>query len=263
MIAQFIGAFNDNAWKLMVALLAIRQVTAAVGPSGPEFEAASQAQATIAFVVFNLPLMLFSVVAGVLSDRLSKRTVIIAFKTVEVALLGAGTVALWRDPTGGWPALVVLGAMGIHSAFFSPAKYGILPELLSYEQLSIGNGLLKMWTFLAIIGGTTAGGLFLGLSSASPWLAGLALTVLAAVGLLAAWTIPRVPASRSEGGVGTTIAIAWATLRADRLLQIAVGINIMFWTIASLFGQDMLIYAKSRLALSDELSGLPLAVLGL
>ncbi|MBH0200229.1 MAG: hypothetical protein HP497_12550 [Nitrospira sp.] len=105
MIAQFCGAFNDNAWKLMVALLAIRQVTAAIGPSGPEFEAASQTQATIAFVVFNLPLMLFSIVAGVLSDRLSKRTVIITFKMVEIALMGAGALALWRDPTGGWPAL--------------------------------------------------------------------------------------------------------------------------------------------------------------
>ena len=247
----------------MVALLAIRQVTAAVGPSGPNFEAASQTQATIAFVVFNLPLMLFSVVAGVLSDRLSKRTVIITFKMVEVMLMGAGTVALWNDPTGGWPALIVLGAMGIHSAFFSPAKYGILPELLSYEQLSMGNGLLKMWTFLAIIGGTTAGGLFLGLSSASPWLVGLTLTVLATIGLFAAWTIPHVPPSRSEGGVGATLTMAWSTVRADRLLQIAIGINILFWTIASLFGQDMLIYAKSRLALSDELSGLPLAVLGI
>lgn len=263
LIAQFFGAFNDNAWKLMVALLAIREVTAAVGPTGPEFEAASQTQATIAFVVFNLPLMLFSVVAGVLSDRLSKRTVIIALKVVEISLMGAGTVALWRDPTGGWPALIVLGAMGIHSAFFSPAKYGILPELLSYEQLSFGNGLLKMWTFLAIIAGTTAGGLFLGLSSTSPWLAGLALTLFSVIGFLAAWTIPHVPAARSEGGVGITLAIAWAALRTDRMLQLAIGINILFWTIASLFGQDMLIYAKSRLALSDELSGLPLAVLGI
>lgn len=263
LIAQFVGAFNDNAWKLMVALLAIRQVAAAVGPSGPEFEAASQTQTTIAFVVFNLPLMLCSVVAGVLSDRLSKRTVIIAFKTVEVLLMGAGTLALWRDPSGGWPALAVLGALGVHSAFFSPAKYGILPELLPYERLSFGNGLLKMWTFLAIIAGTTAGGLFLGLSSASPWLAGLTLTIFSVVGLLAAWTIPPVPPSRAEGGVGATLAIAWETIRADYLLQIAIGINILYWTIASLFGQDMLIYAKGRLGLSDELSGLPLAVLGI
>ena len=247
----------------MIALLAIRQVTAAFGPSGPEFEAASQMQTTIAFVVFNLPLMLFSIVAGVLSDRLSKRTVILTLKMVEVLLMSAGTVALWMDPTGGWPALVVLGAMGIQSAFFSPAKYGILPELLSYEQLSMGNGLLKMWTFLAIIAGTTAGGLFLGLSSASPWLAGLMLTLLSGVGFVAAWTIPHVPPSRSEGGVGATLSMAWSAVRADRLLQIAIGINILFWTIASLFGQDMLIYAKSRLALSDELSGLPLAVLGI
>jgi acyl-[acyl-carrier-protein]-phospholipid O-acyltransferase/long-chain-fatty-acid--[acyl-carrier-protein] ligase len=263
LIAQFFGAFNDNAWKLMVALLAIRQVTAAVGPTGPAFEAASQTQATIAFVVFNLPLMLFSLVAGVLSDRLSKRTVIIAMKVGEAALMGAGTVALLRDPTGGWAALIVLGGMGVHSAFFSPAKYGILPELLSYEQLSLGNGLLKMWTFFAIIGGTTAGGLFLGLSHASPWLAGLTLTVLSVVGFFAAWTVPHVPAARSEGGVGATIAVAWTALRADRMLRLAIGVNIMFWTIASLFGQDMLIYAKSRLALSDELSGLPLAILGI
>jgi acyl-[acyl-carrier-protein]-phospholipid O-acyltransferase/long-chain-fatty-acid--[acyl-carrier-protein] ligase len=263
LIAQFFGAFNDNAWKLMVALLAIREVSAVVGPSGPAFEAASQTQATIAFVVFNLPLMLFSVVAGVVSDRLSKRTVIIGLKVVEVALMGAGTLALWRDPTGGWPALVVLAGLGVHSAFFSPAKYGILPELLPYEQLSLGNGLLKMWTFFAIIAGTTAGGLFLGLSSTSPWLAGLALTIFSVVALLAALTVPHVPAARSEGGVGVTLAVGWAALRADRMLRLAIGINIMFWTIASLFGQDMLIYAKSRLALSDELSGLPLAILGI
>lgn len=263
LIAQFFGAFNDNAWKLMVALLAIRQVTAAVGPTGSAFEAASQTQATIAFVVFNLPLMLFSLVAGVLSDRLSKRTVIMAMKVGEVALMGAGTVALWENPAGGWPALIVLGGMGVHSAFFSPAKYGILPELLSYEQLSLGNGLLKMWTFFAIIAGTTAGGLFLGLSPASPWLAGLTLTILSVLGFIAAWTVPHVPAARSEGGVGATIAVAWTAMRADRLLRLAIGVNIMFWTIASLFGQDMLIYAKSRLALSDELSGLPLAVLGI
>ena len=263
LIAQFCGAFNDNAWKLMVALLAIRQVTAAVGPTGPAFEAASQTQATITFVVFNLPLMLFSLVAGVLSDRLSKRTVIIAMKVGEIALMGAGTVALWRDPAGGWPALIVLGGMGVHSAFFSPAKYGILPELLSYEQLSLGNGLLKMWTFFAIIAGTTSGGIFLGLFHTSPWLAGLALTVLSVVGFIAAWTVPRVPAARSEGGAGVTLAVAWAALRTDRMLRLAIGVNIMFWTIASLFGQDMLIYAKSRLALSDALSGLPLAVLGI
>jgi acyl-[acyl-carrier-protein]-phospholipid O-acyltransferase/long-chain-fatty-acid--[acyl-carrier-protein] ligase len=261
--AQFFGAFNDNAWKLLVALLAIRQVTADVGPTGPAFEAGSQTQATIAFVVFTLPLMLFSIVAGVLADRMSKRTVIVSMKVVEVALMTAGALALWINPAGGSLPLIVLAGMGVHSAFFSPAKYGILPELLPYEQLSMGNGLLKMWTFFAIIAGTTSGGILLEYSYTAPWLAGLALTVFAAVGLVAAWTVPHVAAARSEGGVKRTLIVAWEAIRADRLLRLAIGINIIFWTIASLFSQDMLIYAKSRLALSDALSGLPLAVLAI
>jgi acyl-[acyl-carrier-protein]-phospholipid O-acyltransferase/long-chain-fatty-acid--[acyl-carrier-protein] ligase len=263
LIAQFCSAFNDNAWKLMVALLAIRQIAASVGPTGLAFEAASQTQATITFVVFTLPLMLFSLIAGVFSDRLSKRTVIIAMKIVEIGLMGAGTLVLWHDPAGGTALLVVLGAMGVHSAILSPAKYGILPELLPYERLSIGNGLLKLWTFAAIIAGTASGGVLLEYSHAAPWQAGLALMVMAAVGMIAAYAIPRVSPARQEGGVGTTLAVAWATLRSDRLLSLAIGINVVFWTIASLFGQDMLIYAKSRLALSDALSGLPMAILAI
>jgi len=263
LLAQFCSAFNDNAWKLMVALLAIRQITVTVGQTGPAFEAASQTQATIAFVVFTLPLMLFSLVAGVFSDRLSKRSVIIAMKIVEVALMGAGTMVLWSSPAGGTALLVVLAAMGIHSAILSPAKYGILPELLPYEHLSMGNGLLKLWTFVAIIAGTSSGGVLLQYSEAAPWQAGLILTVVATMGAAAAYAIPRVPPARSEGGVGTSLSVAWATIRADRLLSMAIGINVVFWTIASLFGQDMLIYAKSRLALSDALSGLPMAILAI
>ena len=83
LIAQFFGAFNDNAWKLMVALLAIRQATAQMTP-GPELEAAAQTQTALAFIIFTLPLVLLSLVGGTLADRLSKRTVIISIKVVEI-----------------------------------------------------------------------------------------------------------------------------------------------------------------------------------
>jgi acyl-[acyl-carrier-protein]-phospholipid O-acyltransferase/long-chain-fatty-acid--[acyl-carrier-protein] ligase len=59
LIAQFFGAFNDNAWKLMVALLAIRQATAQMAP-GPEMETVAQTQTAITFIIFTLPLMLLS-----------------------------------------------------------------------------------------------------------------------------------------------------------------------------------------------------------
>ena len=261
LVAQFFGAFNDNAWKLMVAMLAIQAVGERVGAAGPAFEAASQTQTTIAFVTFTLPLMLVSLPAGVLADRVSKRTVIIVLKAVEVALMLAGTWALFQDPTGGTLPLVVLGLMGAHSALFSPAKYGILPEILPHERLAIGNSLLEMWTFVAIIGGTFAGGALLDLAGQSTWRAGLTLTLFAALGFLAAWGVPRVPPAQSEGGVAATVKSAWAAIRADRVLSLTVQGAVFFWAIASLVGPDILVYGKAVLGLSRTESGLPLVVL--
>ncbi|WP_447862459.1 acyl-[ACP]--phospholipid O-acyltransferase [Nitrospira calida] len=260
LIAQFCGAFNDNAWKLIVALLGIKAVAAKIGSSGPAFEAAAQTHTTVAFVAITLPLMLVSLIAGVVADRLSKRTVIIAMKAAEVLLMAAGAVVLLINPsTIVWP-LFILGLMGVHSALFSPAKYGILPEVLPHERLSAGNGALELCTFLAIILGTAAGGVLLDLVDPSPWKAGLLLAVCAGVGFVASWTVPRVPPARSEGGLAATIQGAWSALRADCMLKLAVAGAVFFWTVASLAGQDMLVYAKAALGLSDSFSGAPLAV---
>ena len=263
LIAQFFGAFNDNAWKLMVVFLAIKQVASEMGGSGQEFEAAFQAQTTLTFVVFTLPLMLVSIVAGVFSDRFSKRTVIVVMKALEVVLMAMGTLALFVNPVGGVLPLIVLGAMGVQSALFSPSKYGILPEVLPYERLSEGNGLLEMWTFLAIIGGTALGGVLLDVSGESPWLAGLVLVTFSVVGLVASFQVPPVPRAREEGGVFLTLQAAWTAVQADRVLRVGIVGSISFWTIASLVGQDILVYAKAVLALSDSLSGLPLATFGI
>ena len=199
LIAQFCGAFNDNAWKFMVALLGIRAAASALSP-GQDLETASQTQTTLAMVVFTLPLILTSFTAGVFADRMSKRTVIITMKAVEVLLMTGATFALLFHPTGGLWAFIVLAGMGIHSAIFSPAKYGILPELLPHEQLARGNSILELFTFLAILTGTTAGGFLLAGAGAQPWIAPLALTLLALVGFAAAWAVPPVPRARAAGG---------------------------------------------------------------
>ena len=261
LIAQFCGAFNDNAWKLMVALLGIRQLATTL--LGPEFETASQTQTTLAFVVFTLPLALVSIVAGVLADRVSKRTVIIMMKSVEVLLMTTATVALWINPIGGVLPLIVLAGMGIHSALFSPAKYGILAELLPHEQLAAGNGRLEMWTFLAILTGTAAPGILLSVVSSSLWFAPLTLVILSLVGFAAAWTIPHVPPARAEGGLLSTLHGAWSALAQDRMLRLAVIGAVFFWTIASLFAQNILVYAKAVLNVSDWQSGLPLMLLSI
>lgn len=120
-LAQFLGAFNDNAWTLLVALLAIDRITSS-GGSGPALERAAQAQATLAFVFFTLPLMLVSLPAGVLADRINKRTVIIGLKTLEVLLMTAGTMALLFDSSGGVLPLAVWALT------FPPENYTIGSE---------------------------------------------------------------------------------------------------------------------------------------
>ena len=246
----------------MVALLAIKQVAAELGGAGSDFEAAAQTQTTLTFVVFTLPMMLISMIAGVFSDRFSKRSVIIAMKWVEVGLMSSGTLALFLNPAGGILPLIVLAVMGAQSALYSPAKYGILPEILPHERLSAGNGTLELWTFVAIIMGTAAGGVLLGITEPTPWLAGLFLTIMTLIGLWACYAIPHVPPARSEGGIHATITSAWEAVKSDQVLRFGILGAIAFWTIASLVGQDIIIYGKSVLGLSDSKTGFPLAAFG-
>ncbi len=244
----------------MVALLGIRAVTSTLSP-GQELETASQSQTTIAMVVFTLPLVLTSFVAGFFADRISKRTVIITMKAVEVLLMTSATLALLSHPTGGLWAMVVLAGMGVHSAIFSPAKYGILPELLRHDQLARGNSVLELFTFLAILTGTTAGGFLLAGEGERPWIAPLALTLLALVGFAAAWAVPQVPPARMAGGLFDTLRGALSALRVDRLLRLAITGAVFFWTIASLVVQNVLVYAKAVLGLSDALATVPSALI--
>lgn len=265
LIAQFFGAFNDNAWKMMVALLAIRGATAGISVPSTVFESISQAQTTLAYVVFTLPLALFSLPAGMVADRVSKSTLIILLKGFEIVLMAAGTASLLIDG-GTFYSLIVLGLMGIQTAFFSPAKYGIIPEILPTEKLSWGNARLEMWTFLAIILGTASGGLLLDFSGNTPAIAGCLLTLFSVAGWFASMSVPKVAAARSEGGFVQSISEAWKAIRADRVLYLGVLGSIYFWFTVSLLGQDILVYAKALTcdwANSDTFSGIPLAFYGI
>ena len=199
--------------------------------------------------------MLVSIFAGVFSDRFSKRSVIVVMKVVEVVLMALGTLALYHNPSGEFLPLIVLGGMAVQSALFSPAKYGILPELLPHERLAMGNAQLELWTFLAIIGGTGIGGILLQMSGSSPWLGGVVLMVFSVVGFAASLMVPAVPRAREEGGLRSTLQGAWQAVQADRVLRLGISGNVGYWTIASLVGQDVLVYAKAVLGLSDSLSG--------
>ncbi|MDA0372372.1 MAG: MFS transporter [Planctomycetota bacterium] len=248
---QFFGAFNDNAFKMLVVLLGF-----AAANQGAEAE--KQVVATTAFVVMTLPLMLGSVPAMLLGDRMSKRTLVVRTKVAELLLMAAGTVALTVAPTG-WAPYAVLAGMGLQSALFAPGKYGLLPELLPHHELARANGRLEAASFVAIILGTVAGGLLLEHSRAV-WIAGAALTALSAVGLLAALRIPQVPASGQAEPLRRALTAAFTAVRSDRTLHLATLGMALFWGIASLLGQDVLVYARHELGLSDSMAAVPYAL---
>ncbi|NGX43229.1 MAG: Bifunctional protein Aas [Chlamydiae bacterium] len=268
LVSQFFGAFNDNAWKLIVFTLATRVFM----PGSAGFEAASQYQATLGFLLFLFPMLVFSLPAGALADRISKRTVILSTKALEIFLMGAAMISLLIAPSALVVPYAILGLMGLQSALFSPAKYGIMPEILSQENLSRGNGLLEMWTMLAIIAGTGLGPIFLvadkaGALPSMTWIGPLCLFILSSAGFIAALSVPRVrPAQDSDHSVGNSVRRALKAIRGDKVLYMAIVGSAFYWFIISLLGQNVLIYAKSlvqNLQRGELLQGIPPASYGL
>jgi acyl-[acyl-carrier-protein]-phospholipid O-acyltransferase/long-chain-fatty-acid--[acyl-carrier-protein] ligase len=143
---QFLGAFNDNLFKLLLICFAMSLLS----------QEQQKNYVPLATALFTLPYILFSSYAGYLADRFSKRLVMIATKAAEIAIMTCGYYFFRIHATT--PLLLVLFAMGAQSAFFGPAKYGFLPEVLPAKALSRGNGAMQLFTFLAIIlGGAAAG----------------------------------------------------------------------------------------------------------
>src|SRR5580692_784700 len=143
---QFLGAFNDNLYKIVVSMRAV-QVAANQGG----------AYLSIAGAVFVVPFLLFSGYSGHLADAVSKRKVLISVKVFEIFVMTLGFAAFFSTRIE--LMLAVLFLMALHSTVFSPAKYGIVPEMLPDKDLSRANALLELTTFVAIVLGTSGGGL--------------------------------------------------------------------------------------------------------
>lgn len=266
LIAQFFGAFNDNAWKVMLFTLATRAII-----DEPTFETSSQMIATISLVVFLIPMMIFSLPAGPLADRRSKRTVIVVTKGVEVILMAACAASLYVAPNNLTIPFILLGLMGAQSALFGPAKYGILPEILPKEKLFKGNGLLEMWTMVAIIAGTGLGPVLLaadggGQKASLTWLGPLWLAGFSFIGFVGSFFICKVPVAMTKSQkISASLRGAWSTIQSDRVIWLAVIGSVLYWSLTSLLGQNVLVYAKTLvrdLEKGELLQGIPPASYG-
>jgi acyl-[acyl-carrier-protein]-phospholipid O-acyltransferase / long-chain-fatty-acid--[acyl-carrier-protein] ligase len=251
---QFLGAFNDNVYKIIVSMRAV-QIASTTG-SGGEYVSLSMA-------VFVLPFLLFSGYSGHLADSISKRTVLIAVKVFEVCVMGLAIAVFFS--TRMELMLVVLFLMALHSTIFSPAKYGIVPEMLADKDLSRANALLEMSTFVAIVLGTSIGSLLFTTWKDETWRIGLVLLAVAVAGLLMSFKITRVATTPTTApflfNPFSEVITGTRHLLKDRTLWLTVlGIS-YFWFLGALFQMHLLLFGSEVLRVDTLRVGLMLTAL--
>ena len=256
-VTQLLGAFNDNLYKNAMVLFVVYTVY--------NDETAETWFSAIATAVFILPFFLLSALAGQLADARDKAVMIRIIKLCEIGIMlvgGTGLVLAWQGI--GVHALAIplmmlaLFAMGIHSTFFGPIKYAILPQHLGDDEVLGGTGLVEAGTYIAILLGTILAG-WISVEAAAAMV-----IVTAAIGYAAGRQVP--PARPLDDNhhidynvLRSSVALVRNTMHIRRLYLAIVAIS-FFWTIGAVLFIQFPPLAKNVLTASKEVASLFLVV---
>lgn len=196
-LTQFFGAFNDNVLRQALIVLI------AVSVTGNQVNLLNN----LALALFIIPFFAFSSLAGQVADKFDKARLMQLIKLAEVIIMLVAAVGFVYGQIT--LLLVALFCMGLHSTFFGPLKYSIIPQHLGERELVSGNALVELGTFLAILLGSVAG-VLLKMGHNSPAIVNTALISVALLGLAAACFIPKAPAA------DPALRINWNLLRETR-----------------------------------------------
>ncbi len=255
---QFCGAGNDNVFKVAFTSLITYQASRFSGLDA----------GTAAFVisaVFILPFVLFSATSGQLADKYDKATMMRLVKNLEIAIMALGAFGFL-----GYSAAILLAAtflMGLHSTLFGPVKYAYLPQHLQPEELTGGNGMVEMGTFVAILIGTIVGGQLAGIPEAGPaWVAGATLAI-ALIGRIVAGFIPSAPSSDAGLVINwNPVSETWKNLKlakTNRTVFLSLlGIS-WLWFFGATFLTSFFNFAKEVLGGDTQVVTMLLAVFSL
>ncbi|WP_157263787.1 MFS transporter [Azohydromonas aeria] len=251
---QFLGAFNDNLFKFALTVMVTYQLHLAWLPA--------ELAGLVIGALFILPFVLFSATGGQIADRLDKRTLMRALKTLEAAIMA---LAAWGFLAAHVPLLLgCVFLMGLQSTLFGPVKYAYLPQHLDQHELTGGNGLVESGTFVAILLGNVAGGLLIALPQHGAALVALGCVALALAGRLTAQALPASPAS--DPGLRMNwnpFTETWRNLRLAHA-QLAVfrsllGISWM-WFFGAVFLSQFPAFAQGVLRGDEQVASLLLVV---
>jgi len=256
-ITQLLNAFNDNLYKTATVLFVVYSVY-----NSEESEAMFSA---VASALFILPFFLLSALAGQLADMRDKARIIRIVKACEIGIMavgGTGLLLAWQGIATQTLAIPVLLtgvlAMGVHSTFFGPIKYAILPQHLKDGEVLAGTGLVEAGTYIAVLFGTILAG----------WIpvevAGILVMAVAVIGYLASRHVPPAPPQGEVEPLDYNIARASVALvrntMHDQRVYFAILAISFFWTIGAVLFIQFPPLAKNVLTASKEVASLFLVI---
>lgn len=251
---QFLGAANDNLLKFALTVMVTYQL---------HLSWLSPAMAGLVIgALFILPLLLFSATSGQLTDKYPKDSIIRLVKTLEVGIMALALVGflLTHVPL----LLLCVFLMGVHSTLFGPVKYALLPQVLHEGELTGGNGMVEMGTFVAILLGNLLGGALIALPQIGATAVAIACMVLAILGWLAARQVPPIAAAVPDLRINWNLFTeSWRNVQLARqypvVFRALIGINWMWFVGAALLAQFPVL-AKDVLHGNEHVASLLLVV---
>ncbi|WP_423459630.1 MFS transporter [Ottowia sp. VDI28] len=251
---QFAGAANDNLFKFAFTVMVTYQLS--VGWLPP---------ATAGMVIgalFILPFLLLSASSGQLADKFEKTALIRFVKNLEIGIMA---LAAWAFVGGNVVVLLLcVFLMGVHSTLFGPVKFAYLPQALDERELTGGNGMLEMGTFVAILLGNVVGGLLVAVHGIGHATVAVACLVLALTGRLAAQFIPPAPATDPGLAINwNPVSETWRNLKLARsnivVFRSMLGISWM-WFFGAVFLSNFPAFAKEVLHGNEQVASLLLVL---
>lgn len=245
-LTQFLGAFNDNVFKnALIILIAFQGVKSAPGDS--------QTLVNLSAALFILSFFLFSSTAGQIGDSMEKSRLIRIIKLAEIIIMCIGVLGFYLQSVT--LLMVVLFLMGTQSAVFGPVKYGYLPQHLADSELTGGNGLIEMGTFMAILLGMIYGSYMMTLAYGG-WVVSASIVLIAVAGYLCSRYIPHTAAVESGLQINWNIfSETWKTMKLlaqqKIILYAVLGIS-WFWFLGATYMVQLPNYTQEILSANES-----------
>ncbi len=256
-VTQLFNAFNDNLYRNAMVFFVVYTLY--------NSEAKEGLFSAVASALFIAPFFLLSALAGQLADMRDKARIIRVVKASEIGIMlvgGLGLLLAWQGLlnqtfTIGLMLLALL-AMGVHSTFFGPIKYAILPQHLHEDEVLAGTGLVEAGTYIAILAGTILAG-WIPVEWAA---AGVVLT--AVIGYITSRYVPPAPPQTPEQPLDfhlwrSSIALIKYTMKDQRVFLAIMAIS-FFWAIGAVLFIQFPPLAKNVISASKEVASLFLVV---